>query len=105
MAKKEKVSLIRAEDFESVDSELTEALSLLEASNAKVEALLHQEHEPEGFEVPKDFKASTAASEEAEDTPAMHGVEGGDEELDEDGDEDGDEEEEYDDEDDGEDEV
>jgi hypothetical protein len=43
MSRKEKVSIIRSEEFASVEEELTTALSGLEDANARIQALLASE--------------------------------------------------------------
>ena len=43
MSKKEKVSIVRSDDFEEVDAILTEALVSLEEANARVSDLLESE--------------------------------------------------------------
>ena len=43
MSKKEKVSIVRSDDFEEVDAALNEALVSLEAANGRVAELLESE--------------------------------------------------------------
>ena len=43
MSRKEKVSIIRSEEFASVEDELTAALDQLEQSNSRIQALLESE--------------------------------------------------------------
>jgi len=43
MSRKDKVSIIRSEEFASVEDELAAALDLLEQSNARIQALLASE--------------------------------------------------------------
>lgn len=43
MTKKEKVSIVRSDDFEEVDAALSEALASLEEANARVAQLLQSE--------------------------------------------------------------
>lgn len=46
MAKKEKVDIVRSEEFESVDQELADAMALLDQVNARVIDLLQGERPP-----------------------------------------------------------
>lgn len=46
MAKKEKVEIVRSEEFESVDLELADAMTLLDQVNARVVDLLQGEPPP-----------------------------------------------------------
>ena len=43
MPRKDKVSIIRSEEFASVDDELAEAVNRLENANARIQALLESE--------------------------------------------------------------
>jgi ribosomal protein L14E/L6E/L27E len=45
MASKEKVKLVRGDDFDTVDQELAEAMSLVDAANERVAQLLNEERE------------------------------------------------------------
>ena len=45
MSKKEKVNLVRSEDFESMDDALNQAMSLLDETNQRIEDLLVTETE------------------------------------------------------------
>ncbi|MBP8129054.1 MAG: hypothetical protein KA184_05690 [Candidatus Hydrogenedentes bacterium] len=47
MSKKEKVTLVRSDDFEKVDQELTDAMALLDSANDRVNALLQAAPESE----------------------------------------------------------
>lgn len=46
MAKKEKVEIVRSEEFETVDQELADAMALLDQVNARVIDLLESERPP-----------------------------------------------------------
>lgn len=48
MSRKEKVTLVRSEDFEAVDQELAEAMTLLDSVNERVSSLLQAAPESEG---------------------------------------------------------
>ncbi len=81
MAKKEKVSILREEQFEEVESALTDAIANLEATNERIAALLNSdthelpdiidEHlEDNATDAPADAPADTSAEPAEEDTEA-----------------------------------
>jgi hypothetical protein len=64
MANKEKVKLVRGDDFDLVDQELAEAMSLVDAANERVAQLLVEEREgPAAEEDENLFGAATPAPE------------------------------------------
>lgn len=72
MAKKEKVPLIRSDDFEAVDQELADALASLDEVNARVCELLNSERPaPAEGAAPETQPESDARSPETE-SPAQH---------------------------------
>lgn len=73
MSKKENVSIIRNDDFESIEEELAQAMSLLEESNTRVLDVLTSETSDteSGEDTPEDPPASDeAVAEEEQDAPA-----------------------------------
>lgn len=65
MSKKERVKLLRGDDFDAVDEELNQAMALVDAMNDRVGALLSSEPLPEAS--PEDDDAPLP--EEAADAP------------------------------------
>ncbi len=68
MSKKENVNIIRPNDFESIDEELTQAMALLDESNTRVLDVLSPEPEETGPPVEAPVLEGT-------DTPARGGEE------------------------------
>lgn len=66
MSRKDKISIIRSEEFASVEDELTAAVDLLENTNSRIQALLESERAIMG-EVP----AGDTAEEAVEAVPAV----------------------------------
>lgn len=64
MSKKDKVSLVRSEDFEAVDQELAEAMALLDSVNDRVNSLLQAVPEPDMPVAAPGPPASNASGEE-----------------------------------------
>ena len=69
MSKKEKVSILRTDDFEVVDEALSDALSGLDSTNTRISELLEQQasvsEEEAAAEVPSsDTAASVTAKQE-----------------------------------------
>jgi len=71
MSKKEHVSIVRTDDFEAIDEELSRAMSLVEESNARVLGVLTAEDAetgvPAGEAEAGDVEADEAAEEPAGD--------------------------------------
>ena len=55
MSKKDKITITREDEFTEIDSELAEAMSLLEETNARIETMLQEHAKPEtqGEDVPE----------------------------------------------------
>ncbi len=66
MSRKDKVSIIRSEEFASVDDELAAALNLLENTNSRIQALLESETAIMGESPAGDTAGVNEASEAAE---------------------------------------
>jgi len=47
MSKKDKITITREDEFTEIDSELAEAMSLLEETNSRIEAMLQEHAKPE----------------------------------------------------------
>ena len=47
MSKKDKISITREDDFTEIDSELAEAMSVLEETNSRIAAMLQEHARPE----------------------------------------------------------
>lgn len=47
MSKKDKISITREDEFTEIDSELAEAMSLLEETNSRIAAMLQEHAKPE----------------------------------------------------------
>ena len=65
MAKKEKISILREEQFEEVEVALSDAMANLDAANSRIAALLNSED----HEIPEDY-----ASESTEQIPENSGT-------------------------------
>ncbi len=55
MAKKEKISILREEQFEEVEEALSDAMANLDAANGRIAALLNSED----HEIPQDYVGET----------------------------------------------
>lgn len=73
MSKKEKLKINRTDNFESVDEELSEAMALLDETNARVLGLLEGEEEGDPEEAGQTVPASEDAPEPAPDSASPEG--------------------------------
>lgn len=74
--KKEKVEFVRSQQFEAVDDELSQAMSLLEEKNARIAELLSSEARGDlpFLNMPPDASEQTAEAAAADVQPANEGT-------------------------------